>query len=866
MGALKQLWNLANSIFKIYTASEFINAVETDSSPTTLNSIQEEALNKFTSALSNINRLQANFYNPDDLSSSKLKAVYVNVGGTVNAHKYNLVDPRNLDEAYRLTNTGTQIYNLLGTFSNGADSKANTHYVPDPTDFHFLYYVHNQKLEDRYIGIGRNTQIKVSPKRSDHTVKGYVGDNLLSVNTPDSWGIHGIMRNNSTQTKILSHLKIDTVTDAVSSGSNSDPFELYVERTGDSSYNYSAQQYSFVSIGKGISDTAYIEYCKAIQTLQEDLGRGKYQGTTVSNFLETLVRADAASIIRVNTTTLFAVYNGYTGPGLEDDDTASIYGCFSYDNGVSWGTPYEVIPSPIVSGFPATIYVPSLYKQNNGNYILIYTILNPITTNTSEFFITKSTDNCVTWGAGSKIFGETNTYYSMSQDRILKTSSGKLLYPFNTCLERDIYGTGSATAHYEGNFLVSLDDGETWSYLGAHLQGTDNLFVESGVYELPNKLVCYARNRSDSIWASDSTDDGVTWSAVYNLGLRAPNSHTTIIYSPTKNLLLAAHNKDSVFGSKNRFIMQLSISKELTNPKWVDWMEIDRSDNITETTTDFMYFEPTLMELPNNNILIMYSHQCQIAGANMNKSDLFSKQIPINTSIIDHLPEDNGGSYNTVFDLRVVSGVITERMGTSIYAQSATPPSISTEYNSIPGIKFINSRYYVFNKYLSGTDSFLITGWVLHLDTTHDNFFLVTNNGSGSNSGISLGWVAANTYGIFASSSDSGGNRVPTSNSAGWSYTANTTPAFIALWYDIYKNRFLLFRNGICTASIILNNPGNASGQFTTSFQRMQIGCFGSGNSSSNNMIIFSQTIRYGNITYELIARQFLAERGIYGV
>jgi hypothetical protein len=61
----------------------------------------------------------------------KMKAIYPFVGGTAEAHKYNLKDPRDLDVAYRLTFSGTWTHNSSG--SQPTNSRADSYIVP-PTD------------------------------------------------------------------------------------------------------------------------------------------------------------------------------------------------------------------------------------------------------------------------------------------------------------------------------------------------------------------------------------------------------------------------------------------------------------------------------------------------------------------------------------------------------------------------------------------------------------------------------------------------------------------------------------------------------------------------------------------------------------
>ena len=61
---------------------------------------------------------------------SKLKAIYPFVGGSANSHKYNLKDPRDLDEAYRLNFYGGWTHYVSGPYGNGSNSYADTNLNP----------------------------------------------------------------------------------------------------------------------------------------------------------------------------------------------------------------------------------------------------------------------------------------------------------------------------------------------------------------------------------------------------------------------------------------------------------------------------------------------------------------------------------------------------------------------------------------------------------------------------------------------------------------------------------------------------------------------------------------------------------------
>ena len=69
---------------------------------------------------------------------SKMKAVYPFIGGTAVLHKWNLIDPRDTDDAYRLTFTGGQHSTSLGYRPNPQGQQhmgnyADTHLIPSGT-------------------------------------------------------------------------------------------------------------------------------------------------------------------------------------------------------------------------------------------------------------------------------------------------------------------------------------------------------------------------------------------------------------------------------------------------------------------------------------------------------------------------------------------------------------------------------------------------------------------------------------------------------------------------------------------------------------------------------------------------------------
>jgi hypothetical protein len=57
---------------------------------------------------------------------SKIKAFYPFVGGSATSHKFNLIDPRDTNDAYRLTFSGGWTHSSMGAQCNGTNTTANT--------------------------------------------------------------------------------------------------------------------------------------------------------------------------------------------------------------------------------------------------------------------------------------------------------------------------------------------------------------------------------------------------------------------------------------------------------------------------------------------------------------------------------------------------------------------------------------------------------------------------------------------------------------------------------------------------------------------------------------------------------------------
>ncbi len=89
-------------------------------------STQKSAINTFVKDLKAINAVEPNFVNFETPADSICLAIYPFVGGTATTHKYNLINPVDSNEAFRLTITGGISHNAAGIKNDGATGSITT--------------------------------------------------------------------------------------------------------------------------------------------------------------------------------------------------------------------------------------------------------------------------------------------------------------------------------------------------------------------------------------------------------------------------------------------------------------------------------------------------------------------------------------------------------------------------------------------------------------------------------------------------------------------------------------------------------------------------------------------------------------------
>jgi hypothetical protein len=208
----------------------------------------------------------------------KMKAIYPMVGGTANTHKFNLKDPRDTNDAFRLAFSGSWTHSLTGARPAGtagtyADTYLNASTRLTNRNVHISYYA-------RAGGAGFETTMI-------GTTGGEIGG-AIEHNAYSSNRIYSTLGGNRIDVAIGSFLSFHTLTSLDGSTNGMRAYTNGILRgtaTNNSSglananlllangYLPSSFECAFASIGDGLTDTEATNLYTAVQRFQTTLGR-----------------------------------------------------------------------------------------------------------------------------------------------------------------------------------------------------------------------------------------------------------------------------------------------------------------------------------------------------------------------------------------------------------------------------------------------------------------------------------------------------------------------------------------------------------------------------------------------------------------
>lgn len=217
---------------------------------------------------------------------TKMKAVYPMVGGTSTTCKYNFMDARDLDAAFRLQFNGGGTFSSNGYQPNGTNAYANTYITPstnlDADNLSMSYYsrtntpvVSTQVLLSSFVNGSSLNQLFFDSNIvyfDCYNSTPYIG--RVSVSESRSQGMYMGNRLNASINKIVRNGTV--IASFATGGTGIRPtFSIYMAAANSqgSAVAFSSLQTAFASIGNGLTDGEATTFYNLVQAMQTTLSR-----------------------------------------------------------------------------------------------------------------------------------------------------------------------------------------------------------------------------------------------------------------------------------------------------------------------------------------------------------------------------------------------------------------------------------------------------------------------------------------------------------------------------------------------------------------------------------------------------------------
>jgi hypothetical protein len=208
---------------------------------------------------------------------SKMIAIYPFVGGTSSTHKYNFMDSRDLNGAYRLTLSGGLTHSSNGILSNGTNGYCDTNINSSTAlyldDVHYSFYSRTNISEvvvelgnllayPNHLRVGANGTIDIPS-----IVMGFTSTS----DTRGFWTVNKTASNSRNVSKNGTIEASDTSTN--SAILNNYNMYLLARNDGGTASYFSNKQCAFSSFGKGLTSGQLSTFYSLVQALQTSLSR-----------------------------------------------------------------------------------------------------------------------------------------------------------------------------------------------------------------------------------------------------------------------------------------------------------------------------------------------------------------------------------------------------------------------------------------------------------------------------------------------------------------------------------------------------------------------------------------------------------------
>ncbi len=231
-------------------------------------------------------------------------------------------------------------------------------------------------------------------------------------------------------------------------------------------------------------------------------------------------RNSEGSFLRLRDGRIAYAYSRYRGNDSGDHAYAEIAAIFSRDNGETFSEPRILVKPNLDEAADETNCMSvSLYRLQNGDVGLFYLLKRHNIV--SEVLLRRSADEMESFGEPVRCVSDYPGYYVVNNDRVVRTSAGRLLIP--AAIHPSAMGRYGPNARYDGRaraaFYASDDDGYTWRQISDMIALTGGAYSGTGLQEpglvefAPGVLYAYFRTDLGRHYESVSIDGGTTWFA-----------------------------------------------------------------------------------------------------------------------------------------------------------------------------------------------------------------------------------------------------------------------------------------------------------------------------------------------------------------
>jgi hypothetical protein len=218
---------------------------------------------------------------------NKFKAIYPLIGGSSITNKYNLVDPRNINEAFRLSFVNGWTHSSTGSLPNGTDAYADTflNALSTLTNNNYAFGVYTRTQSNSGIRddmrVSATNSLGLSQYRTSNFKTFLAGNTTtqsIQVNNTNTLGMLIGTRTSSTSAKMFMNgvQQGSTLTTANTTNLPNNKFYVGANNGGGVANNFSDKELAFAFISNSLSDAEVLMMTTAVNKFQTALGRNVY--------------------------------------------------------------------------------------------------------------------------------------------------------------------------------------------------------------------------------------------------------------------------------------------------------------------------------------------------------------------------------------------------------------------------------------------------------------------------------------------------------------------------------------------------------------------------------------------------------------